>query len=86
MENSNDTIGNRNHDLPANSTTTITTTTTTTTTTITTTATTTTTTTASTTVQFSLGSSSPYTSTDRTSNIHNKGNNTKTQYKQYKTQ
>jgi hypothetical protein len=36
-------------------------------------------------IQFSLGGSSPYTSTDKTNNIH-KRNNTKTQYKQYKTQ
>jgi len=37
-------------------------------------------------VEFSLGGSSPYTSTDETRiNIH-KRNNTKTQYKQYKTQ
>ena len=35
--------------------------------------------------EFSLGGSSPYTSTDKTNNIH-KLNNTKTQYKQYKTQ
>ena len=37
------------------------------------------------TTQFSLGGSSPYTSADKTNNIH-KRNNTKTQYKQYKTQ
>ena len=36
-------------------------------------------------IQFSLSGSSPYTSTDKTNNIH-KRNNTKTQYKQYKTQ
>ena len=36
-------------------------------------------------VVFSPGGSSPYTSTDKTNNIH-KRNNTKTQYKQYKTQ
>ena len=35
--------------------------------------------------QFSIGGSSPYTSTDKTNNIH-KRKNTKTQYKQYKTQ
>ena len=34
-------------------------------------------------VEFSLGGSSPYTSTDKTNNIY-KRNNTKTQYKQYK--
>ena len=33
--------------------------------------------------EFSLGGSSPYTSTDKTNNIH-KRNNTKTQYKQHK--
>ena len=36
-------------------------------------------------IEFSLGGSSPYTSTDKTNDIH-KRNNTKTQYKQYKTQ
>ena len=36
-------------------------------------------------IVFSLDDSSPYTSTDKTNNIH-KGNNTKTQHKQYKTQ
>ena len=36
-------------------------------------------------IEFSLGGSSPYTSTDKTNNIH-KRNDTKTQYKQYKTQ
>ena len=36
-------------------------------------------------IEISLGGSSPYTSTDKTNNIH-KRNNTKTQYKQYKTQ
>jgi len=38
-------------------------------------------------IELSLGGSSPYTSTDKTNknNIH-KGNNTKTQYKQHKTQ
>ena len=38
-------------------------------------------------IQLSLGGSSPYTSMDKTNrkNIH-KRNNTKTQYKQYKTQ
>jgi uncharacterized protein YpmB len=36
-------------------------------------------------IEFSLGGSSPYTSTDKTNNIHER-NNTKTQYKQYKTQ
>ena len=35
-------------------------------------------------IEFSLGGSSRYTSTDKTNNIH-KRNNTKTQYKQYKT-
>ena len=35
--------------------------------------------------ELSLGGSSPYTSTDKTNNIH-KRNITKTQYKQYKTQ
>jgi len=42
--------------------------------------------TTTTTVEFSLGGSSPYTSAEKTKiNIH-KRNNTKTQYKQYKTQ
>ena len=36
-------------------------------------------------IEFSLGGSSPFTSTDKTNNIH-KRNNTKIQYKQYKTQ
>ena len=36
-------------------------------------------------IEFSLGGSSPYTSTDKTNNTH-KQNNTKTQYRQYKTQ
>ena len=36
-------------------------------------------------IEFSLGSSSPYASIDETNNIH-KRNNTKTQYKQCKTQ
>ena len=36
-------------------------------------------------IEFSLGGSSPYTSTDKTNNKHRR-NNTKTQYKQYKTQ
>ena len=36
-------------------------------------------------IEFLLGGSSPYTSTDKTNNIH-KRNNTKTQCKQYKTQ
>ena len=36
-------------------------------------------------IQFSLCGSRPYTSTDKTNNIH-KRNNTKTQNKQYKTQ
>ena len=36
-------------------------------------------------IEFSLGGISPYTSTDKTNNMH-KRNNTKTQYKQYKTQ
>ena len=35
-------------------------------------------------VEFSLGGSSPYTSTDKINNIH-KRNSKKTQYKQYKT-
>ena len=35
-------------------------------------------------IQFSLCGSSPYTSTNKTNNIH-KRNNTKTQYRQYKT-
>ena len=38
-----------------------------------------------TTIKFPLGGSSPYTSTDKTNNIH-KLNNTKTQYEQCKTQ
>ena len=43
-------------------------------------------------VEFSLGGSSPYTSTDKTNNIYKRNNtkhrtnNTKTQYKQYKAQ
>ena len=36
-------------------------------------------------IEYSLGGSSPYASTDKTNNIH-KLNNTKTQYKQYKAQ
>ena len=36
-------------------------------------------------IQFSLGGSSPYNTKDKSNNIH-KRNNTKTQYKQYKTQ
>ena len=36
-------------------------------------------------IQFSLYGSNSYTTTDKTNNIH-KRNNTKTQYKQYKTQ
>ena len=42
-------------------------------------------TTTTTAMEFSLGGSSPYTSTDKTNNI-NKRNNTKTQYKQHRTQ
>jgi hypothetical protein len=37
--------------------------------------------TSSSAIEFSLGGSSPYTSTNKTNNIH-KQNNTKTQYKQ----
>ena len=36
-------------------------------------------------IEISLGGSSPYTSIDKTNNIH-KRNNTRTQYKQYKKQ
>jgi hypothetical protein len=42
------------------------------------------TTTSTTAIIFSLYGSSPYSSTDKTNNIH-KRSNTKTQYKQYKT-